>query len=181
MPSNRAQGARSRHYGDPNYRNTSKDREPHKSSKPNAAKSGMLGAEMVSRLAELGMSINEFARVTGIGWRTALNYSHIDEPGKMPAWVDAVLRYAAIDPWFGRRFRPDGEHGYVRLRGSDHDTWCRFMDGLERLADALVRDDLDAAIQEVMRFSGLGWAFRNHLLEVKARAVAKEALEREDG
>lgn len=84
MPSTRSQGVRSRYYGDPNYRNTSKGREPHKTSKPKAERSAMLGAEFVTELAKLNMSINEFCRVAGITANTGTRYAGLTEPGQMP-------------------------------------------------------------------------------------------------
>lgn len=172
MPSNRHQGARAGYYGTPGYRDRSGGREPPKSYKPAANPSAMLGTEFVTRLADLHMSINEFCRMSGIAGGTGTNYSKADRIGRIPAWVDIVLRYAKIDAWFGRRFKEDAP-GYVALRGTDRDRWSALMDQLERLADALIREDIDEALKACMSVSSRGWAFRNHLLEVKEKLAAQ--------
>jgi hypothetical protein len=130
----------------------------------------MLGSEFVSRLADLHMSINEFCRVAGISGGTGTNYSKADKPGVIPAWVDAVLLYAKLDPFYGRRFKSDGP-GYVRLRGSDRDMWAAMMVEIENLCGALVSEDFDEAIRSSMSISTRGWVFSRHLVRAKEKAL----------
>jgi transcriptional regulator with XRE-family HTH domain len=150
-----------------NNRWASKDRsrDPEKTYRPTADRSGMIGSEMTTRLADLRLSLNEMARMTGISGATMTRYSQFDEPGRLPLWIETVLRYARLDPWFGRRLR--GPEGYVRLRGSDQDRYEEILVKLEAVAAALVDEDEGLAFNRTI---ALVWSCRKmaaHLRRVR--------------
>lgn len=155
--------------------------KPPKDYRPKAERSGMIGTELPSKLADLKLSLNELARVSGITGETVKKWCKWQEPGHIPVWIDAVLGYARLNPWFGRRFRDhSSSRDYVYLRGSTSEFYEKTLVTLEHVGDAMLAEDEDAAYKRCLAHARATLRMAVHFRDIRDRkraAAAAKALE----